>query len=95
MKNRKVLVVRCHVGAGIQGRLNYSHYGPTAKADGSYPELDGDIELWPVGAYVVKHKLLIPFTNITSLILADDAEATPAPDTEKRGPGRPPGPKAA
>jgi hypothetical protein len=90
MKNRKVLNVRCHVGAGIQGRLNYSHFGPTKKADGTYPVLDGEIELWPIGAYVVGQNLLIPFTNITSLMLAPEDAAPDAPETEKRGPGRPP-----
>lgn len=83
MKNRKVLTARCHIGAGIQSKLTFSQKDPTGK------ELDGDMDLWPVGVYVKKYELLLPFTNLTSVSLAPE-EA----DDEKRGPGRPPGPKA-
>jgi len=78
MKNRKVVTVRCHIGAGIQGKLSFSEKDPQGK------ELDGEMELWPVGVYVKKYKLLVPFTNVTSCVLDDEIEE------DKRGPGRPP-----
>lgn len=78
MKNRKVLTARCHIGAGIQSKLTYSAKDPSGK------ELDGEMELWPIGVYIKKYELLIPFTNITSATLA------PEDEEEKRGPGRPP-----
>ncbi len=84
MKNRKVKTARCHVGAGIQSKLTFSHVG----ADGR--ELDGDMELWPIGVYIKKHELLVPFTNLTSVSLFPEEVM----EEEKRGPGRPPGPKA-
>lgn len=84
MKNRKVLTARCHVGAGIQSKLTFSLKG----ADGR--ELDGEMDLWPVGVYIKKYELLIPFTNLTSVSLAPEEL-----EDEKRGPGRPPGAKVA
>lgn len=84
MKNRKVVSARCHIGAGIQSKLTFSAKDPTGK------DLDGEMELWPIGVYVKKYELLLPFTNLTSVMLApEDTE------DEKRRPGRPPGPKAA
>lgn len=81
--NRKVLNIRCHVGAGIQSKLGFfkSH---------NNTEADGDMELWPMGVYIKKYKLLVPFTNITSMTLDVEIE-----EEEKRGPGRPPGPRVA
>ena len=84
MKNRKVLRAACHIGAGIQSKLTFTQNG----ADGK--ELDGEMDLWPIGVYVHKYSLLIPFTNITSATLAPEAPDAVTPLDEKRGPGRPP-----
>lgn len=81
MKNRKVTRVACHIGAGIQSKLTFSAKDPQGNV------LDGNMELWPVGVYVEKLSLLIPFTNITSATLAP-AEPDEE-ETGKRGPGRP------
>jgi hypothetical protein len=81
MKNRKVTRFACHIGAGIQSKLTFSDKDPNGL------EKDGDMDLWPVGIYVHKYKLLVPFTNITSANLAAEEVAEEQP---KRGPGRPP-----
>jgi hypothetical protein len=81
MKYRKVLTTRCHIGAGIQSKLTFYVKDPTGK------EADGEMELWPVGVYVKKNHLLIPFANISSVTLAPEEEVV---EEVKRGPGRPP-----
>jgi hypothetical protein len=87
MKARKVLNVRTHLG-GLHGKTSFD-----AKKDGA------EMEVSPAGVLITalggkpvvrdgeKIELLIPWPNCTEVILE--------PETETRGPGRPPGPKAA
>lgn len=85
LKTMKVLNVRTHVG-GLHGKTSYD-----AKKD------NADMELTPLGV-LVKHKgtnVLIPWPNATEVILGDEGTAGWNTEPEKRGPGRPPGPKVA
>lgn len=81
MKTYKVLNVRTHI-AGVIGKTSYDSV-----------KHDIDMELWPVGVFIKTmagkpYNLLEPFGNIIEAKLEyDEAE-------EKRGPGRPAGPRA-
>ena len=84
MKNRKVLNVRSHVG-GVHGKNSYDSVKDKA-----------DMEITPVGVLVRmpgKTEILIPWPNCTEVALAPETEVSA--ESEKRGPGRPPGPRAA
>lgn len=83
MKNRKVLNLRTAVG-GLLGKTSYDSVKHNA-----------EMELWPIGVFLKSVEgravnLLIWGPNIVECMLAPEDELE-----EKRGPGRPPGPRAA
>lgn len=81
MKLKKVVAARCHIGAGIQSKLTFSEKDPQGR------EQDGHMELWDHGVYIKKLSLLVPFSNLSSVMLAPHEEEV---EEIKRGPGRPP-----
>ena len=85
LKTMKVLNIRTHVG-GLHGKTSYDSIKDKA-----------DMEITPVGV-LVKYKssnVLIPWPNCTEVILGAEGSAGASEETEKRGPGRPPRPRAA
>jgi hypothetical protein len=86
MKNRKVLNLRTHIG-GFHGKTSY---------DSQRNECD--MELLANGVLIKSMKgkecnLFVPFANVVEAHLAPEEYFES--EEPKRGPGRPPGPRAA
>lgn len=83
MKNRKVLNFRASIG-GLHGKTSFDAVKDKA-----------EMELWPIGVYIkaingVSKDILFPFPNVIEVHMSPEE-----PEEDKRGPGRPPGPRAA